>query len=498
MMYAQIISLFLLPLCLSLTACDTTGREPEPTPIPEEQKEVQRLLDLLGDQDGIVFHTDRAVGDTISMGSVVTEGGNVGIEGLKVSDYPSRYPNNEKYKCYTIISQDIVVKGDLIAIDVSFADVSTIVVDRAKSLKSLWCTDNKLKRLDLSNATQLEYAVAYNNKDLATVQLTPSIQDLRLYSCGALKSLDLTAMKNLKSLNIGETSVEQLDLSDCSDLEFLNLYKTPCPVPDMKHLSKLRNLVLEEKDLAIFDQSVLPKDLKGLWIRANNLSSLDVSAINLEQLYCQENPLTELKVGDNLLALNCGATEISHLDLTKSDLAYLRISTNKMTSLKLKSIPLEMYMEHVKLSSIEILNNENRAEARLQKPLDWYTMMMIYADLTEEVVSEIVEKLPVWKNKNAQDLQRDGEQVSFFGLGYVDATRNIHRVPITGQGKNTVLNKGYMPIIFNEDGRMYADLEGIEHARKGGSFSVDRMMNSPMDFDAIGGNPRGRNGGLSK
>lgn len=136
-----------------------------------------------------------------------------------------------------------------------------------ESLENLYCSNNQLTELDLSNLPNIkELYCNYNQLTELNVSNNPALERI---SCmgNQLKDLDVSNNKNLNYLEVDDNMIESLDISQNTALE-------------------------------------------TLWIPNNKLTDLDVSSnVNLMSLYCQGNLLKTLDVSDNVNLYNlfCGA-----------------------------------------------------------------------------------------------------------------------------------------------------------------------------------------------
>lgn len=136
-----------------------------------------------------------------------------------------------------------------------------------ESLENLYCSNNQLTELDLSNLPNIkELYCNYNQLTELNVSNNPALERI---SCmgNQLKDLDVSNNKNLNYLEVDNNMIESLDISQNTALE-------------------------------------------TLWIPNNKLTDLDVSSnVNLMSLYCQGNLLKTLDVSDNVNLYNlvCGA-----------------------------------------------------------------------------------------------------------------------------------------------------------------------------------------------
>ena len=96
-----------------------------------------------------------------------------------------------------------------------------------KSLKSLDCSQTKVKSLKLDNPS-LEILKCEKNESLAAVDLSKCPALTFIYaSHTSIKSLDLSSQQNLYRLWIDNTPVSRLDLSGCPRINNINVMNCP-------------------------------------------------------------------------------------------------------------------------------------------------------------------------------------------------------------------------------------------------------------------------------
>ncbi|WP_163411587.1 T9SS type A sorting domain-containing protein [Flavobacterium ajazii] len=142
-------------------------------------------------------------------------------------------------------------------------------------LQVLYCQDNQLTSLDVSQNKELNYLDCSNN---------------------ALTNLNVTGSSKLATLN-------------CETNQLSNIDFTTNPV--------LYNLYCNSNKLTSLNLAANP-DLNFLFCYTNQLTSLSViTNTKLTRLYCQENQITSLDVSSNtaLKDLNCRTNQLTSLNL---------------------------------------------------------------------------------------------------------------------------------------------------------------------------------------
>lgn len=199
-------------------------------------------------------------------------------------------------------------------IQVSEAQVVTILYVSGKSIQDLtgigsfvnitglFCNDNQLTSIDLSQNTVLNTLECSNNQ---------------------FATLDISQYAALYSLSCSGNQLTSLDLSQNPGLEYLN-------------------------------------------VRNNFLTSLDISQNNLDVLDCSFNQLTSLDLSQqsNLYSLICIGNQLVNLDTSLNmGLTILGCSYNNLTSLDLtQNISLGVFgAEHNQLTFLDVRNGNNTA-----------------------------------------------------------------------------------------------------------------------------------------
>ena len=149
------------------------------------------------------------------------------------------------------------------------------------ALKILWCAENQLTALDVSENTALRFLSCYRNR---------------------LTTLDVDKNTALEELYCYSNQLTKLDVSKNTSLTILN-----CIYNQLTTLDVNKNTALNK-----------------LWCGDNRLTTLDVSKNTaLTDLYCSScNQLTELDVSKNtsLTELDCDENQLTSLDLSNTNM----------------------------------------------------------------------------------------------------------------------------------------------------------------------------------
>lgn len=188
-------------------------------------------------------------------------------------------------------------------------------------LKKLWCDQNELITLDISQNFVLENLVCSSNF-LTTIDLSQNVNlqylncdmneltaldlsqntALTLIFCESnnLSSIDVLQCTNLINLDCGANLLTTLNVTQNNSLRWLNCGTNKLTVLDLTHSDSLEYLVCHVNPLGSLDVSNNSL-LRHLDCDFNELTSLNITQNpNLELLYCMDNQLSELNVSENV------------------------------------------------------------------------------------------------------------------------------------------------------------------------------------------------------
>ncbi len=157
------------------------------------------------------------------------------------------------------------------------------------------------------------------------------------------ESLDLTALKNLTSINCNSCDIlTSLNLSGLDKLDYINIKNCPLTSLDLTGLTSLTTLYMGETELTSLELSHLT-NLTNLECTDCKLQSLNVSGLtNLTSLVCANTQVESLDLRGltKLERLQCTDNRLTSLDLTdqKECLTTLRCYGNNLGSLELSGL----------------------------------------------------------------------------------------------------------------------------------------------------------------
>ena len=165
-------------------------------------------------------------------------------------------------------------------------------VEHFTNLQELYCEQNELTTLDLSQNTQLDYLQCDGNE---------------------LTSLDLSHNPALNHLTCSNNPLTSLNLSNNPALSYLSCYFCDLATLDLSHCPALELICCFSNQLTSLDLSHNPA-LKHLTCNNNQLTQLDLSHNwLLEKVYCYKNQLSFLNLSKNkmLTDLACYSNKIA-------------------------------------------------------------------------------------------------------------------------------------------------------------------------------------------
>lgn len=194
-------------------------------------------------------------------------------------------------------------------------NLTTLDLSQNTSLNDLRCNDNQLTTLNVSTNTSLTTFFCYNNQLTSIVGLAnTSVNDLRC-SGNQLASLDVTGLPALFKLHCQINQLTALDVSMNPQMNDLR-----CNNNQITSLNCASNPLL-----AI------------LFCQYNQLSTLNLGLISgITFLHCHENQLTVLDVSaqNGLTNLQCNTNLLTYLDVSQNaDLITLYANDNQLNCL---------------------------------------------------------------------------------------------------------------------------------------------------------------------
>lgn len=205
-------------------------------------------------------------------------------------------------------------------LDVSNSNISSLIgIENFSSITHLWCHQNQLTNLDITQNSQLaELRCSFNQ----------------------LVNLDVSQNSELTILKCGYNQITSLDISQNSLLELVWCVNNQLTSLDVATNTLLTDLQTSINNLGALDISQ-NSSLRVLSCYLNQLSVLDISNnLMLEYLFCNENNLSSLDVSQHssLIQLECPNNFLTDLDLSANSLLTELICTdNELVCLNVKN-----------------------------------------------------------------------------------------------------------------------------------------------------------------
>ena len=220
-------------------------------------------------------------------------------------------------------------------------------------LTQVYCPDNDLTTLDVTECFGLQTLICNNNPRLTSV--TGLIGDTKIthLECNncALWDVDATLkqLKKLEYLSIGNNSFAKLEIAYMPNLHYLSVAGS----------TQLTELYANENGISTLDVSGCTA-LNILDCSGNPLGSIDVSKCTaLTELFCINSQLTSIDVSHNaaLVTLKCPNNQLTSLDVKSNlHLQSLICENNLLTSLDVAGLPelAIIYCENNLLTSMNV------------------------------------------------------------------------------------------------------------------------------------------------
>ena len=216
-------------------------------------------------------------------------------------------------------------------------------IEGFENITTLFCEDNRLSNLDLSQNPDLSTVYCFNNVlvDL-NVNLNPNIVELLCYN-NQLTSLDISQNTALHNVSCYANLLTSINLGTNTTLEFLTCYDN-----QLSSINTTQN-----------------SNLKSIDIGNNSLTSLDLTQnIALEFLKCDNNLLNNINISVNssLTFLDISNNQLVGLNvLANAVLGLLIVNDNLITELDLSqnSSLVHLICDNNELSNLNIANGNN-------------------------------------------------------------------------------------------------------------------------------------------
>lgn len=305
---------------------------------------------------------------------------------------------------------DVYVTNELQNISVDWGDGNKQVYENVASIQANSDLPTKISGTVAGEGTitfygdplqlySFESVAAFDGSKISVVDLSAviNLEQLTMQS-HALTQIDLNKLTKLTSLTLSGNALSTIDLSQCSGIEVLVVSDNKLSKIDLSNLSKLSSLTLSNntqlsevvwpKEAASFKTIyALNLSLSGAldltqypmlnFVNFNNnkLTSLDLSGLEMDRVFCMNNQLSELKVDNVISLLNC--------------------SGNRLTPATLPAVSSKTYTyapQTAVLPAAQILEGESVDLSTLGSDGDELTYTWKYADGTAVDAADCVDK----------------------------------------------------------------------------------------------------------
>ena len=210
--------------------------------------------------------------------------------------------------------------------------------------------------------------IEVEGKNISRLEGIEAFPNLKVLNCGnnSIQNLDLRQNPELEKLICNKNQLTQLDLSKNPKIYYLKCSENQLEQLDVSHLEDLVTLDCAHNDLEQLDVRN-SKSLVTLNCSWNRLTELDADVSHkshLEKVECQNNQLTSLILGENkgLTKLNCAHNQLTQLNLNNMiSLEELNCFNNQLTALDVSSSQnlTKLWLGDNHLTSLNLDNNPN-------------------------------------------------------------------------------------------------------------------------------------------
>ncbi|MBP5554073.1 MAG: leucine-rich repeat domain-containing protein [Lachnospiraceae bacterium] len=222
--------------------------------------------------------------------------------------------------------------------------ISTLDVSNLKNLHGVWCSGNLFTTLDFSGNPELEWVYCYDcNLTSLNVSNNPKMAYLEV-NTNPLTTLDVSHNPLLEHLTCGSCELTSLNLGNNPNLTHLDAFRNHLTSLDVSGCPKLKRLdIWDNAGLGSINVSA-NTGLQYYNCANNDVVSIDVTHNpELQKLICSYNDIVTLDLTHNpkLVYLDCACNNIASLNLSGNpQLYFLQAFTNPFTTLDIGSNPL--------------------------------------------------------------------------------------------------------------------------------------------------------------
>ncbi|MCR5209763.1 MAG: hypothetical protein K6C99_06105 [Lachnospiraceae bacterium] len=219
--------------------------------------------------------------------------------------------------------------------------IASMDLSNNKDLRGVWCSGNDFTSLDFSGNPELAWVYCYDcNLTYLNVSNNPKMAYIEC-NTNPLTSLDLTHNPELEHLMCGSCELTSLDVSRNPNLQHLDAFRNHLTSLDLTHNPKMKRLdIWDNRGLGSVDVSKNP-GLQYYNCAHNDAANIDVSNNpQLEKLVCSYNDIKLLDLSNNpkLVYLDCACNDLVNLDLSNNpQIFFLQAFTNNFATLDISN-----------------------------------------------------------------------------------------------------------------------------------------------------------------
>lgn len=221
--------------------------------------------------------------------------------------------------------------------------IASMDLSNNKDLRGVWCSNNLFTSLDFSGNPELVWVYCYDcNLVSLNVSNNPRMAFIEC-NTNPLPVLDVSHNPELEHLMCGSCELYSLDVSHNPKLTHLDAFRNHLTTLDVTHNPKMKRLdIWDNMGLGSIDVSHCP-ELQYYNCAHNGVLAVDVSHNpELQKLICSYNYITALDLSHNpkLAYLDCACNQLAALDLSYNpDVFFLQAFTNNFAALNIGNNP---------------------------------------------------------------------------------------------------------------------------------------------------------------
>ncbi len=266
-----------------------------------------------------------------SSSSTIDLSQNLSLKNIYITDAESLQqlilPTDSSLLTHLTVTQTIIENLDvssltnLIKLDCSSNQISTLTLGNNNLLEELYCGGNPINSLNLSGLVSLKN-INCSNSNLTSLNTSSNSLLERVYCQNNMinGNLDLSLNPAITFLRCYENNINNITFSQQNNLHWLHAGNNPINSIDLTNFNQLWHLTLGNTNINQIDLNNNPY-LEYLVLSNNNLGTIDLSN------------------NSNLVHLYLDNTQLSQIDLNQqTQLQILSVSNNNLSSLDLRNI----------------------------------------------------------------------------------------------------------------------------------------------------------------